>query len=163
MTNTLKGSALLTEVSIRTAQGMSKTDLCLSCGYVRENGKPAFTSFYEAILEARGVTTEAQEKEDLLTEYKDSDELETLQELLEDYSTDEIRAFIDCFGGVDLEGFRDSYQGEMTGAEFAQQFAEDCYGVDAPGFVEIDWQATWENLERDSFSEQDGFIFSCTF
>ncbi|MAO71850.1 MAG: hypothetical protein CMD02_05010 [Flavobacteriales bacterium] len=164
MTNTLKGSALLTEVSIRTAQGMSKTDLCLSCGYVRENGKPAFTSFYEAILEARGITTEAQEKEDLLTEYKDSEELETLQELLEDYSADEIRAFIDCFGGVDLEGFRDSYQGEMTGAEFAQQFAEDCYGVvDVPGFVEIDWQASWENLERYDFSEQDGFIFSCTF
>ena len=163
MTNTLKGSALLTEVSIRTAQGMSKTDLCLSCGYVRENGKPAFTSFYEAILEARGVTTAAQEKEELLTEYKDSEELETLQELLEDYDADAVRAFIDCFGGVDLEGFRDSYQGEMSGAEFAQQFAEDCYGVDAPTFVEIDWQATWENLERYDFSEQDGFIFSTCF
>ena len=163
MTNTLKGSALLTEVSIRTAQGMSKTDLCLSCGYVRENGKPAFTSFYEAILEARGVITEAQDKEELLTEYKDSDELETLQELLEDYDADAVRAFIECFGGVDLEGFRDSYQGEMSGAEFAQQFAEDCYGVDAPGFVEIDWQATWENLERYDFSEQDGFIFSTCF
>ena len=163
MTNTLKGSALLTEVSIRTAQGMSKTDLCLSCGYVRENGKPAFTSFYEAILEARGITTEAQEKEDLLTEYKDSEELETLQELLEDYDADAIRAFIECFGGVDLEGFRDSYQGEMSGAEFAQQFAEDCYDVHVPSFVEVDWQASWENLERYDFSEQDGFIFSCTF
>ena len=163
MTNTLKGSALLTEVSIRTAQGMSKTDLCLSCGYVRENGKPAFTSFYEAILEARGVTTAAQEKEELLTEYKDSEELETLQELLEDYDADAVRAFIECFGGVDLEGFRDSYQGEMSGAEFAQQLTEDCYGVDLPGFVEIDWQATWENLERYDYSEQDGFIFCCNF
>ena len=163
MTNTLKGSALLTEVSIRTAQGMSKTDLCLSCGYVRENGKPAFTSFYEAILEARGVTTAAIEKKELLTEYKDSDELETLKELLEDYDADEIRAFIECFGGVSLEGFEDSRRGEMTGAEFAQQFTEDCYGVDLPGFVEIDWQATWENLERYEFSEQDGFIFCCCF
>ena len=163
MTNTLKGSALLTEVSIRTAQGMSKTDLCLSCGYVRENGKPAFTSFYEAILEARGVTTAQREEEELLEEYKDSDELETLQELLEDYDADAIRAFIECFGDGSLEGFQDSYRGEMSGAEFAQQFAEDCYGVDAPGFVEIDWQATWENLERYDFSEQDGFIFCCCF
>ena len=157
----LKGTELLD--TIRSMETASRTEQCLGCGYVRENGKPAFTSFYEAIMEARGITTAAQEKEDLLTEYKDSDELETLQELLEDYSADEIRAFIDCFGGVDLEGFRDSYQGEMSGAEFAQQFAEDCYGVDAPGFVEIDWQATWENLERRDFSEQDGFIFSCCF
>ena len=163
MTNTLKGSALLTEVSIRTAQGMSKTDLCLGCGYVRQDGKPAFTSFYEAIMEARGITTAQREKDELLEEYKDSEELETLQELLEDYSADEIRAFIDCFGGVDLEGFRDSYQGEMTGAEFAEQFTEDCWGLDVPGFVEVDWQATWENLERYDFSEQDGFIFACSF
>ena len=163
MTNTLKGSALLTEVSIRTAQGMSKTDLCLSCGYVRENGKPAFTSFYEAILEARGVTTAAQEKEELLTEYKDSEELETLQELLEDYDADAIRAFIECFGDGSLESFTDSYQGEMSGAEFAQQLTEDCYCIDLPGFVEVDWQATWENLERYDYSEQDGFIFAYNF
>ena len=50
----LKGQALLTEFSIRTAQGMSKTDLCLSCGYVTDAGRPAFTDFYTAILEARG-------------------------------------------------------------------------------------------------------------
>ena len=158
----LKGTELLN--TIRTMETASRSEQCLACGYVRQDGKPAFTSFFEAILEARGITTEAQEKEELLTEYKDSDELETLQELLEDYSADEIRAFIDCFGGVDLEGFRDSYRGEMTGAEFAQQFAEDCYGVvDVPGFVEIDWQATWENLERYDYAEENGFIFCCNF
>ena len=166
MTNALKGSALLSEVSIRSAQGMSKTDLCLSCGYVRENGKPAFTSFYEAILEARGVTTAAQceREEELLTAYKDdSEKLETLEKLLEDYPADAIQAFIDCFGGDDFESFEDSYQGEMSGAEFAQQLTEDCYHVDIPGFVEVDWQATWENLERYDYSEQDGFIFCCNF
>lgn len=157
----LKGTELLD--AIRTMETASRTEQCLACGYVRQDGKPAFTSFFEAILEARGVITAAQEKEELLTEYKDSEELETLQELLEDYSADAVRAFIECFGGVSLEGFLDSYQGEMTGAEFAQQFTEDCYGVDVPTFVEVDWQATWENLERYDFSEQDGFIFSTCF
>ena len=157
----LKGTELLD--AIRSMETASRSEQCLACGYVRQDGKPAFTSFFEAILEARGVITAAQEKEELLAEYKDSDELETLQELLEDYSTDAVRAFIECFGNVSLEGFQDSYQGEMSGAEFAQQFTEDCYGVDVPGFVEVDWQATWENLERYDFSEQDGFIFACRF
>ena len=157
----LKGTELLD--AIRSMETASRSEQCLACGYVRQDGKPAFTSFYEAILEARGITTEAQEKEELLTEYKDSEELETLQELLEDYSADAVRAFIECFGDVSLEGFQDSYQGEMTGAEFAQQFVEDCWCLDVPTFVEVDWQATWENLERRDFSEQDGFIFSTCF
>ena len=76
----LKGTELLD--TIRTMETASRTEQCLACGYVRENGKPAFTAFYEAILEARGVTTAAVEKEELLTEYPD--QKDTLAELLED-------------------------------------------------------------------------------
>ena len=157
----LKGTELLD--AIRSMETASRSEQCLACGYVRQDGKPAFTSFYEAILEARGITTSSVVKEELLWEYKDSDELETLKELLEDYSGDAVRAFIECFGDGSLESFTDSYQGEMTGAEFAQQLTEDCFCFDLPGFVEVDWQATWENLERYDYSEQDGFIFACTF
>ena len=35
--------------------------------------------------------------------------------------------------------------------------------MDLPGFVEVDWEATWQNLERYDYSEQDGFIFSVHF
>ena len=160
-TKMLKGTELLD--AIRSMETATRTEQCLGCGYVRENGKPAFTSFFEAILEARGVTTAQRENEELLTEYKDSEELETLKELLEDYSADAIQAFVECFGTGMLEDFTDSYQGEMSGAEFAQQITEDCYCMDVPGFVEVDWQATWENLERYDYSEQDGFIFACNF
>ena len=160
-TKMLKGTELLD--AIRSMETATRTEQCLGCGYVRENGKPAFTSFFEAILEARGVTTAQRENEELLTEYKDSEELETLKELLEDYSADAIQAFVECFGTGMLEDFTDSYQGEMSGAEFAQQITEDCYCIDVPGFVEVDWQATWENLERYDYSEQDGFIFACNF
>ena len=160
-TKMLKGTELLD--AIRSMETATRTEQCLGCGYVRENGKPAFTSFFEAILEARGVTTAQRENEELLTEYKDSEELETLKELLEDYSAGAIQAFVECFGTGMLEDFTDSYQGEMSGAEFAQQITEDCYCIDVPGFVEVDWQATWENLERYDYSEQDGFIFACNF
>ena len=98
----LKGTELLD--AIRSMETASRSEQCLACGYVRQDGKPAFTSFFEAILEARGVITAAQEKEELLAEYKDSDELETLQELLEDYSADAVRAFNECFGDGELEG-----------------------------------------------------------
>ena len=154
----LKGTELLD--TIRSMETASRTEQCLGCGYVRQDGKPAFTSFYEAIMEARGITTAQREKDELLAEYKDSDELETLQELLEDYDADAIKAFVEYFGTGMLEDFTDSYQGEMSGAEFAEQLVTDCYCLDLPGFVEVDWQETWENLERHDYSEQDGFIFS---
>ena len=153
----LKGKALLTEVSIRTAQGMNKTDLCISCGYVRQDGKPAFTDFYTAILDARGVINQSEPDE---IKAEDSDYQEQINELLEDYPADAIRAFIELYGEDDLDRFTDSYQGEMSGADFAEQLVTDCYCLDLPGFVEVDWQETWENLERHDYSEQDGFIFS---
>ena len=132
----LKGQALLTEVSIRTAQGMNNYDLCISCGYVRENGKPAFTDFYTAIIEARGNTINQSEPEEIKAE--DSDYQEQINELLEDYPADAIRAFIELYGEDDLDRFTDSYQGEMSGAEFAEQLVTDCYCLDIPGFVEVD-------------------------
>ena len=160
MTNALKGTELLD--AIRSMETATRTEQCLGCGYVRQDGKPAFTSFYEAIMEARGITTAQREKDELLAEYKDSDELETLQELLEDYDADAIKAFVEYFGTGMLEDFIDSYQGEMSGAEFAQQYTEN-WCMDIPGFVEVDWEATWQNLERYDYSEQDGFIFSVHF
>ena len=155
----LKGTELLD--TIRKMETADRTTQCIACGYVRENGKPAFTAFYEAIMDARGITTASVEKEELKEEYPEQSEI--LTELLEDYDADAIKAFIEIFGEECLENFVDSYHGEMSGAEFAQQITEDCYGVDLPGFVEIDWNATWENLERYDYSEENGFIFAHNF
>ena len=77
----LKGTELLS--AIKTMETASRTEQCLACGYVRENGKPAFTAFYEAILEARGVITAKVEKEEMLGEYPEQNDI--LTELLEDY------------------------------------------------------------------------------
>lgn len=50
------GNGLLSLLRDFKADGRSKADTALAAGYVRNNGKPAFTAFYEAVLEARGIT-----------------------------------------------------------------------------------------------------------
>ena len=149
----LKGTELL-ETIASMPEGSTRTEQCRACGY-EIDGKLHFTAFFEAILEARG---EIHQPETI--EAEDSDYQEQINELLEDYPAEAIRAFIKLYGEDDLDRFTDSYQGEMSGAEFAEQLVTDCYCLDLPGFVEVDWEATWENLERHDFSEQDGFIFS---
>tara|TARA_Y100000401_G_scaffold16382_2_gene11082 strand:- start:536 stop:1174 length:639 start_codon:yes stop_codon:yes gene_type:complete len=161
----LKGQALLTEFSIGAAQGMSKTDLCLSCGYVTEAGRPAFTDFYTAILEARGhdMNPRAGEVTELLEEYKDFSEAEVLDRLVEDYDVNALKSFIEVFGIQALPSFEDAYQGEYdSGADFAEQFVTDCYSCDVPGFVDIDWEGTWANLRHDYIIEE-GFVFALNF
>ena len=155
MTNALTGSALLD--MIRKMEDADRSTQCLTCGYVRENGKPAFTAFFEAILEARGVITNAQELKAENVDYQ-----EQIDELLEDYDADAIAAFIELYGEENLENFEDSYQGEMSGAEFAEQLVTDCYCLDIPAFVCIDWEETWEELRYD-FTELSGHIFAQNF
>ena len=98
MTNALTGNALLE--MIRKMEDADRSTQCLTCGYVRENGKPAFTAFFEAILEARGVITNAQELKAENVDYQ-----EQIDELLEDYDADAIAAFIELYGEENLESF----------------------------------------------------------
>ena len=44
MLNALTGDALLD--MIRKMEDADRSTQCLTCGYVRENGKPAFTAFF---------------------------------------------------------------------------------------------------------------------
>lgn len=55
------GNGLLT--LIRDFEGRSKADVVLAAGYVRDNGKPAFTAFYEAVLKAKSVDIAADEED----------------------------------------------------------------------------------------------------
>jgi len=152
MLNALTGDALLD--MIRKMEDADRSTQCLTCGYVRENGKPAFTAFFEAILEARGVITNAQELKAECVDYQ-----EQIDELLEDYDALQIKAFIDLYGEENLEHFEDAYMGEMSGPEFAEQIVTDCYCLDIPSFVCVDWSATWDQLSYD-YDEQDGYIFA---
>jgi antirestriction protein len=62
-----------------------------------------------------------------------------------------------------IGNFEDSYQGEMSTKEFAEQLADDCYlgGRDVPQWLISYFD--YEKFERDLFMgdywENDGFIF----
>jgi len=157
----LKGQELLNAVQLYTQQGMSRVDMCAACGYVVD-GKAKYTAFYESIMEAKGIITAAvaEQQDEVIAE--DSNNQETINELLEDYPAAAIEEFIEYFGEGQIDSFTDSYQGEMSGSEFAQQLVEDCYCLDVPGFVAIDWSYTWDNL-RDDYVELEGYIFCLNF
>jgi hypothetical protein len=82
-------------------------------------------------------------------------------ELNETFNNEVIEAFVEEFGIEAIDGFEDSYCGTYrSGAEYAQELVEGAWELDhIPSFVEIDWQATWENLSQD-YTEVDGHIFN---
>ena len=151
----LKGTELLNAIAAMP-EGTTRTEQCRACGY-EIDGRLHFTDFFTAILEAKGeIKTEEQRNDELIQQYPEQSDI--LTELLEDYDSEAIEEFIEYFGEENLESFTDAYQGEMSGAEFAEQLVTDCYCVDIPGFVCIDWEATWQQLCYD-YDEQDGYIF----
>ena len=152
----LKGTELLNAIAAMP-EGTTRTEQCRACGY-EINGRLHFTDFFTAILEAKGeIKTEEQRNDELIQQYPEQSEI--LTELLEDYDSEAIEEFIEYFGEENLESFTDAYQGEMSGAEFAEQLTTDCYCLDIPSFVCVDWEATWQQLCYD-FDEQDGYIFA---
>ena len=82
-------------------------------------------------------------------------------ELGEEYSYDAVDAFVEYFGLDQLQGFQDAYRGSYESkGHFAEDFVNDCYAVNIPGFLEIDWEASFDNLD---FVYQDGFVFDTQF
>tara|TARA_Y100000004_G_scaffold76690_1_gene86242 strand:+ start:951 stop:1421 length:471 start_codon:yes stop_codon:yes gene_type:complete len=155
----LKGTELLNAIAAMP-EGSTRTEQCRACGY-EINGRLHFTDFFTAILEAKGeLKTVDQLNDELIQKYPEQKDI--LEELLEDYDSEAIQEFIDYFGEDMLESFTDAYQGEMTGAEFAEQLVTDCYCLDIPSFVCIDWEATWEELRYD-FTELGDYIFAQNF
>ena len=155
----LKGIELLNAIAAMP-EGTTRTEQCRACGY-EINGRLHFTDFFTAILEAKGeIKTVDQLNDELIQKYPEQKDI--LEELFEDYDSEAIQEFIDYFGEDMLESFTDAYQGEMTGAEFAEQLVTDCYCLDIPSFVCIDWEATWEELRYD-FTELGDYIFSQNF
>ena len=159
----LTGTALKNTVAAMQAEGKKPTEIAIACGYCTVEGsntKIHFTDFYMALLEVRGESVDDIEEETI--EAENSDNQEAINEALEDYPADGIRAFIEYFGEDCISDISDSYQGEMSGAEFAEQLVSDCYSLDIPSFVSVDWEDTWDNLRHD-YIEQDGYIFCVNF
>jgi len=91
---------------------------------------------------------------------------EEYADMVDDIGIGVVEAFLDNFDIADISSCRDAYQGQYeNGAEFAQQLAEDCCEVprDMSSWIEIDWEASWENLTYDYVECSDGHIFSQNF
>ena len=104
---------------------------------------------------------------DFIKEYgekKFRDYYEDYYRAVDDLGEDIVNAFIEVFYIESIGNIEESYQGQMSGSEFAEQIASDCGYVrgDLPSWIEIDWEESWDNLSYD-YCEQDGYIFSQNF
>ena len=91
---------------------------------------------------------------------------EEYADMIDDIGIGVVEAFLDVFDIDSISSCRDAYMGcYESGAEFAQQIAEDCGDVprDMPSWIEIDWKASWDNLDYDYVESTDGHIFSQNF
>ena len=88
---------------------------------------------------------------------------EEYADMVDDIGIQVVEAFLDVFDIESISSCRDAYMGcYESGAEFAQQIAEDCGDVprNMSSWIEIDWKASWDNLSFDYFESEDGHIFS---
>ena len=92
------------------------------------------------------------------------DYIEEYLQAVDQYDEDAVAAFLDIFDIESIGSFCDAYQGEYeSGAEFAESLVSDCYSMEMPSWVEVDWQTTWDNALSYDYSESDGYIFNNNF
>ena len=91
---------------------------------------------------------------------------EEYADMVDDIGIGVVEAFLDVFDIESISSCRDAYMGcYESGAEFAQQIAEDCGDVprNMSSWIEIDWEKSWDNLDYDYVESTDGHIFSQNF
>ena len=90
--------------------------------------------------------------------------IEDYLQRVDEYGEEVVSAFLDIFDIDSIGNLSDAYQGEYRdGAEFAESLVADCYSMDMPSWVEVDWQATWDNALSYDYSESGGYIFNNNF
>ena len=92
---------------------------------------------------------------------------EEYADMVDDMGNSVVEAFLENFDIADISSCRDAYMGQYeSGAEFAQNIAEDCGDVprNMSSWIEIDWNKSWDNLSDYDYVEcSDGHIFSQHF
>lgn len=82
----------------------------------------------------------------------------------EEYSYGAVDAFIEEFGlhVFTQSNFQNAHRGQYDSkADYAEQYTSDVYCVELPSFVEVDWEATFDNL--DVTITEDGYVFNTQF
>jgi hypothetical protein len=101
---------------------------------------------------------------EFIAEYGESNFVEHYENYVqfgESHSYEAVDAFIEEFGIDNFQSFEDAYRGEWNSkAEYAENYVSDCYSFELPGFIEIDWDTTFENLDC---VYANGFVFDSQF
>ena len=158
----LIGPDLLSKVSELQAQEppAKMSDIVRACGYERD-GKLKYTEFYTALLTEKGLlNNDTLEDNEISEEYQ-----EVYTNLCDSYGKDAVNAFLELHDDESLlEYFEEAYQGRYDSeSDFAEQFTIDVYGFDAPSYVVIDWDATWNCNLRYDFDFVNGCVFRNSF
>ena len=112
---------------------------------------------------------DADELQAFIDEYGKSQFVDYIEEYLQavdEYNEEVVESFLEIFDIESIGSLSESYQGQYdSGAEFAEQLAQDCCEVprDMSGWIEIDWKASWDNLDYDYVECSNGHIFSQNF
>ena len=112
---------------------------------------------------------DADELQAFIDEYGKSQFVDYIEEYLQavdEYNEEVVESFLEIFDIESIGSLSESYQGQYdSGAEFAEQLAQDCCEVprDMSGWIEIDWKASWDNLDYDYVECSGGHIFSQNF
>ena len=92
--------------------------------------------------------------------------IEDYLQAVDEYSEEVVESFLEIFDIDSIGSLSESYQGQYdSGAEFAEQLARDCCDIprEMSGWIEIDWKASWDNLDYDYTEGSGGHIFSQNF
>ena len=108
--------------------------------------------------------------EDFIKEYSESQFIDYIEEYLQavdEYNEEVVESFLEIFDIDSIGNLSESYQGQYdSGAEFAEQLARDCCDIrdeHISSWIEIDWKASWDNLDYDYTEGSGGHIFSQNF
>ena len=95
------------------------------------------------------------------------DYIEEYLQAVDEYNEEVVESFLEIFDIDSIGNLSESYQGQYdSGAEFAEQLARDCCDIrdeHLSSWIEIDWKASWDNLDYDYTEGNGGHIFSQNF
>ena len=107
--------------------------------------------------------------EDFIKEHGESyfqSYIEDYLQAIDDYNEEIVESFLEIFDIDSIGSLSDAYMGQYdSGADFAQNIAEDCGDVprNMSSWIEIDWKASWDNLSYDYTEGSGGHIFNQNF
>ena len=113
---------------------------------------------------------DADDLQAFIDEYGKSQFVDYIEEYLQavdEYNEEVVESFLEIFDIDSIGNLSESYQGQYdSGAEFAEQLARDCCDIrdeHISSWIEIDWKASWDNLDYDYTEGSGGHIFSQNF